>query len=71
VEWYDPISVGLGTYTIKGHELAYVEARGLEGQLISLVPELDLMVIFTRWAGPEGADITGPLMTIYQAVLDD
>jgi len=57
----------VGTYTIKGHELDYIEARGLGGQLISLVPELDLMVVFTCWAGPEDADIGVPLMTIYQA----
>jgi hypothetical protein len=51
LEWYDPISVGLGTYTIKGRELDYIQAKGLEGQLINLVPELDLMVVFTCRAG--------------------
>ena len=61
----------LGTYTIKGRELDYIQAKGLGGQLISLVPELDLMVVFTCWAGPEDADIGGPLMTIYQAALND
>ena len=71
LEWYDPISVGLGTYTIKGRELDYIQAKGLGGQLINLVPELDLMVVFTCWAGPEDADIGGPLMAIYQAALND
>jgi len=56
---------------IKGRELGFIEARGYVGQLISLVPELDLMVVFTCWEGPENADIAGPLITIYQAALND
>ena len=60
----------LGTYTIKGHELDYIEARGRGGQRVSLVPELDLTVVFTCWAGPESADIGEPLITIDLADLD-
>ena len=61
----------LGTHTIKVRELDYVAAMGYGGQHIELVPELDLMVVFTCFAQQEGADIMGPLMTIYQADLND
>jgi hypothetical protein len=29
------------------------------------------MVVFTSWDEEQGADIAGPLMTIYQAALND
>ena len=61
----------LGSFTIKGRELDFINAEGYGGQLISLVPELDLMVVFTSWDEEQGADIAGPLMTIYQAALND
>jgi hypothetical protein len=57
--------------TVQGCELDYVNAQGDGGQLISLVPELDLMMVFSSWDRQETADIAGPLMTIYQADLDD
>ncbi len=61
----------LGSFEIKGRQLKVVNAEGLGGQLINLVPELDLMVVFTSWEQEQGADIAGPLMTIYEAVLND
>ena len=61
----------VGTYTIRGRELDYVAARGYMGQRIELVPELDLMVVFTSWTRQESANIMGPLMTICQAALND
>jgi CubicO group peptidase (beta-lactamase class C family) len=36
-----------------------------------VIPEDWVMVVFTCWAGPENADTAGPLMTIYQAALND
>jgi CubicO group peptidase (beta-lactamase class C family) len=61
----------LGSFTIKGRHLDFINAEGYGGQLVNLVPELDLMVVFTSWGEERGADIAGPLMTIYRAALGD
>jgi CubicO group peptidase (beta-lactamase class C family) len=61
----------LGSFTVQGRELDFINAEGYGGQLVGLVPELDLMVVFTSWGEERGADIAGPLMTIYRAALGE
>lgn len=60
-----------GSIKIKGKKLDYVQASGYGGQLLHLVPEIDLIIVFQSWSRDEGADILAPLLMTYKAALED
>jgi CubicO group peptidase (beta-lactamase class C family) len=75
VEAHPPFQVGYlwwtGEYKLKGHTLRHFYGAGYGGQSISMIPELDLMVVFTAWSRPDEANIIGPLFMTISAALDD
>jgi hypothetical protein len=48
-----------------------IYAVGWGGQLLHLVPELDLMIVFMCWDSAKSADISAPMLMIYNAALTD
>ena len=59
----------IGSLTVNGREIPHFYAAGYGGQTIHIVPELDLMIVFTCWDEPQDADIFIPILLIYDAVL--
>ena len=59
----------IGSLTVNGREIRHFFASGYGGQTIGIVPDLDLMVVFTCWNNARDADIFIPLLMIYGAVL--
>lgn len=58
-----------GSMKIKGKKLDYIQASGYGGQLLQLIPELDLIIVFQSWSRDESADILAPLLMTYKAAL--
>jgi CubicO group peptidase (beta-lactamase class C family) len=58
-----------GSFKIKGKKLDHIQASGYGGQLLHLVPELDLIVVFQSWSRDEGSDILAPLLMSCKAAL--
>jgi CubicO group peptidase (beta-lactamase class C family) len=58
-----------GSFKIKGKKLDHIQSSGYGGQLLQLVPELDLIIVFQSWSRDEGADILAPLLMTYKAAL--
>lgn len=59
-----------GTFRIRDKSIDYIYGAGYGGQSLHLVPELDMVIVFTCWARAEDADIFAPLMMIYNAALE-
>ncbi len=58
-----------GSFKIKGRQLDHIQASGYGGQMLHLVPELDLIIVFQSWSRDEGADILAPLLMTYNAAI--
>lgn len=58
-----------GSSTVNGKEISHFFAAGYGGQTIHIVPELDLMIVFTCWDEAQDADIFLPMLMIYSAIL--
>ncbi len=58
-----------GSATIKGNEIPFYYAAGYGGQTIHIVPEFNMMVVFTCWDEAQDADIFAPMLKIYSAIL--
>ena len=59
----------IGSFTMNGKEIPHFFAAGFGGQTIHIVPELDLMIVFTCWNNAQDADIFLPMLMIYSASL--
>ena len=57
-----------GSFTMNGIKIPHFYAAGYGGQTIHIVPELDLMIVFTCWNNAQDADIFLPMLIIYSAV---
>jgi CubicO group peptidase (beta-lactamase class C family) len=57
-----------GSYTMNEKEIPHFYAAGFGGQTIHIVPELDLMIVFTCWDNAQDADIFLPIIMIYSAI---
>ena len=58
-----------GSFTVNGRKIPNFYAAGYGGQTIHIVPELDLMIVFTCWDKAQDADIFLPMLLIYSAIL--
>ena len=58
-----------GHFKIHGRAIQHYYAAGYGGQTIHIVPELDLMIVFTCWDEAQDADIYLPILRIYTAIL--
>ena len=58
----------IGSHTMNGKEIPHFFAAGYGGQTIHIVPELDLMIVFTCWDHAQDADIFLPMIMIYSAI---
>ena len=58
-----------GSFTVNGREIPNFYAAGYGGQTIHIIPELDLMIVFTCWDEAQDADIFLPMLMIYSAIL--
>ena len=58
-----------GSFKIKGRQLDHIQSSGYGGQILHLVPELDLVIVFQSWSRDEDADILAPLLMTYKAAL--
>lgn len=54
---------------INGKRIDSIYSAGYGGQSLTLVPELNLIIVFTCWTRSRDAAILGPLLTIYNATL--
>ncbi|MDH3216021.1 MAG: beta-lactamase family protein [Candidatus Krumholzibacteria bacterium] len=61
----------LTSYTIKNRQIDMVSGQGYGGQLLALVPDLDLMYVFTSWGRAEDADTFGPMVMIINSALTE
>ena len=59
-----------GGHIVNGKVIPHFFAAGYGGQTIHIVPELDLMIVFTCWGEREDADIFLPMLMIYDAILE-
>jgi len=57
-----------GIYDMGEKEISHFFAAGYGGQTIHIVPELDLMIVFTCWDNAQDADIFLPMILIYSAI---
>jgi CubicO group peptidase (beta-lactamase class C family) len=60
-----------GSFTLGGRKLEHIFAAGYGGQSCHLVPDFDLVIVLTCWSQPQDADILGPLLMVYNAVVKD
>lgn len=58
-----------GSFVVREKKLDHYFAAGYGGQSCHIVPDLDLIIVFTCWSQPQDADIFAPLLTIYNAAL--
>ena len=58
-----------GFFKIRGRVFDYVQASGYGGQMLHLVPDLDLIIVFQSWSRDEGSDILAPLLMTYNAAI--
>jgi CubicO group peptidase (beta-lactamase class C family) len=61
----------LSTLTIKNRPINMISGQGYGGQLLALVPDLDLMYVITSWGREEDADIFGPVVMIVNSALTE
>ena len=61
----------LTSYTIRNQQVDMIYGAGYGGQSLALVPELDLMYVFTCWGRAEDADIFGPMVMIINSALTE
>jgi CubicO group peptidase (beta-lactamase class C family) len=61
----------LKSYTIRNKQIDTIYGAGYGGQSLGLVPELDLMYVFTSWGRAEDADIFGPMVMIFNSALTE
>jgi CubicO group peptidase (beta-lactamase class C family) len=59
------------SFTLWERKLDFFYAAGYGGQSLHIVPELNMMIVFLCWSRPEDAEILGPLLTIYNAALQN
>jgi CubicO group peptidase (beta-lactamase class C family) len=59
-----------GSFTIKNEKLDFFYAAGYGGQSLQLVPELDLMIVFTCHGKERDADIFAPTIMILGAAVE-
>ena len=57
-----------GVSTITGYEIPFYYAVGYGGQTIHIVPEFNIVIVFTCWDEAQDADIFVPLLKIYSAI---
>ncbi len=57
-------------FTLMDRRIEFFYAAGYGGQSLTLVPELDLMFVFTCWGREKDADIFAPMITILKATLE-
>jgi CubicO group peptidase (beta-lactamase class C family) len=58
-----------GSFIVNENRVPHFYAAGYGGQTIHIVPELDLMIVFTCWDNAKDADIFLPMLLIYSAIL--
>lgn len=58
-----------GSLIVNGRKIFHFYAAGYGGQTIHIVPELDLMIVFTCWDKAQDADIFLPMLLVYSAIL--
>jgi len=58
----------IGSYSMNEKEITHFYAAGFGGQTIHIVPELDLMIVFTCWDNAQDAEIFVPMIMIYSAI---
>jgi len=61
----------LNSYTIKNRQVDMIVGAGYGGQSLALVPDLDLMYVFTCWGRADDADIFGPMVMIINSALTE
>jgi CubicO group peptidase (beta-lactamase class C family) len=61
----------LTRYTIKNRQIDMIYGAGYGGQSLALVPELNLMYVFTCWGRAEDADIFGPMVMVINSALTE
>ena len=59
-----------GSNTVNGKGFSHYFAAGYGGQTIHIVPELDMMMVFTCWGEEQDADIFLPMLMIYGSILE-
>jgi len=60
-----------GSFTISGTKINFIDSYGYGGQALHLIPELDLMYVFTCWSEEDAADTLGPSLLILQSAIED
>jgi len=58
-----------GSFKIKGTRFDHYQASGYGGQMVHMVPDLDLIIVFQSWSRDEGSDILAPLLMTYNAAI--
>lgn len=61
----------LTSWTIRDTQVDMIYGAGYGGQSLALIPDLDLMYVFTSWGRAEDADIFGPMVMIINSALTE
>jgi len=57
------------SFVIHGTKIQMIYGAGYGGQSLTIVPDLDLIVVFTCWTQPRDAMILGPMLMIVNSAL--
>ncbi|KPK87593.1 MAG: hypothetical protein AMS27_02070 [Bacteroides sp. SM23_62_1] len=60
----------IGHLNIDGNIINYFFSSGFGGQSVSIIPDLDLMIVFLSWNNPDEADIQIPTILIINSILN-
>jgi CubicO group peptidase (beta-lactamase class C family) len=70
---YNPIGLlwWRNSIVLRGKKIDYIYGAGFGGQSLTLIPELDLVIVFTCWTNAKDAAFFGPMLMIINSAVHD